>query len=1039
MEAEFGGKNQYLYGPVVSGMKKAVGNGKGNLEWDLNDWKWDGDLFTAQSLNSVPSDCRSRQFFPPHPEMPAKNANPSTDLSSSIFYSGEGKRELEKRRRGVIVEEGEGEGLNDEGGSLSLNLGGHGYPLMVEGEEKSGKKTKVIGTTTTATTTSNRAICQVQDCRADLSNAKDYHRRHKVCEVHSKAAMALVGNVMQRFCQQCSRFHVLQEFDEGKRSCRRRLAGHNRRRRKTHPDVTVVNEGSLNDERGSNYLLMSLLRILTNLHSNGSDHTRNQDILSHLLRNLASLAGPINGRSLASLLEESKGLVNAGTPGAAHDKTNLNSNGPETSRPSGSSIKTNNGFISQDPPISMAQCETVHANGRTQKCIPSADGGVRNLKPPSGALLSSASQSRDSLPSQLTAAETTVGRDSLNNIDLNNVYNDIQNTVENPKKPCPSVASKMVSIDHPSWLQCDSLKSRPPQTSRNSDSTSTQSPSSSSGEAQSCTDRIVFKLFGKDPNDFPLLLRSQILNWLSHSPTEIESYIRPGCIILTIYLCLEKSAWEELYCNLGSSLRKLLDASNDSFWRTGWVYARMQHSVAFLYNGQVVLDMPLCIKSPQHCRISCIKPLAVPANASAQFIVKGFNLSQSSTRLLCALEGKYLVHNSCHDLIDGADATIQHLSLSCRVPNVTGRGFIEVEDHGLSSCSFPFIVAEQEVCSEICNLENVIEATETTDDIHVKNLQMEEKSRALDFLQEMGWLLHRSQVKVRLGPMAPIHDLFQFNRFVWLVDFSMDHGWCAVMKKLLDIIFEGVVDAGEHASIELALLDMSLLHRAVKRNCRPMVDLLLRFVPVKTSDGEDSEVKQVDKALDRFLFRPDTVGPAGLTPLHVAASMSGSETVLDALTDDPGMVGIEAWKSARDSSGLTPNDYACLRGHYSYIQLVQKKTNKKGERQHVVDIPGTVVDSDTKQKQSDEHRTCKVSSLQTEKIETTAMPRQCGVCQHKMAYSGMRTALVYRPVMLSMVTIAAVCVCVALLFKSSPRVYYVFQPFNWESLEYGAI
>ena len=48
--------------------------------------------------------------------------------------------------------------------------------------------------------------------------------------------------------------------------------------------------------------------------------------------------------------------------------------------------------------------------------------------------------------------------------------------------------------------------------------------------------------------------------------------------------------------------------------------------------GQVVLDVPLHLKSPQHCRISCIKPLAVPASASAQFIVKGFNLFQSSTR-----------------------------------------------------------------------------------------------------------------------------------------------------------------------------------------------------------------------------------------------------------------------------------------------------------------------------------------------------------------------------------------------------------------------
>lgn len=79
-------------------------------------------------------------------------------------------------------------------------------------------------------------MCQVDNCREDLSGAKDYHRRHKVCEVHSKSTRALVGSHPQRFCQQCSRFHLLSEFDEGKRSCRRRLAGHNRRRRKTQPD-----------------------------------------------------------------------------------------------------------------------------------------------------------------------------------------------------------------------------------------------------------------------------------------------------------------------------------------------------------------------------------------------------------------------------------------------------------------------------------------------------------------------------------------------------------------------------------------------------------------------------------------------------------------------------------------------------------------------------------------------------------------------------------------------------------------------------------
>ena len=196
MEAKFGGKNQYLYGPVVPEMKAV---GKRSLEWDLNDWRWDGDLFTARQLNSVPSDCRSRQLFPVDPEIPANVVDATNNLSSGWddVNPGEGKRELEKRRRGVDVAEGV-EMNNDEAGSLNLHLGGQVYPIM-EGEEKSGKKTKITGTT------SNRAVCQVEDCRTDLSNAKDYHRRHKVCDMHSKASKALVGNVMQRFCQQCSR------------------------------------------------------------------------------------------------------------------------------------------------------------------------------------------------------------------------------------------------------------------------------------------------------------------------------------------------------------------------------------------------------------------------------------------------------------------------------------------------------------------------------------------------------------------------------------------------------------------------------------------------------------------------------------------------------------------------------------------------------------------------------------------------------------------------------------------------------------------
>ncbi|KAM7267693.1 hypothetical protein ACFE04_009859 [Oxalis oulophora] len=110
--------------------------------------------------------------------------------------------------------------------------------------------------------TTNVAYCQVLGCNKDLSSSKDYHKRHKVCEVHSKTAKVIVNGIEQRFCQQCSRFHLLAEFDDGKRSCRKRLAGHNERRRKPQVGFRSGKNGrflqSCNGLTGSTFLGTSL-------------------------------------------------------------------------------------------------------------------------------------------------------------------------------------------------------------------------------------------------------------------------------------------------------------------------------------------------------------------------------------------------------------------------------------------------------------------------------------------------------------------------------------------------------------------------------------------------------------------------------------------------------------------------------------------------------------------------------------------------------------------------------------------------------------
>ncbi|XP_010929118.1 uncharacterized protein [Elaeis guineensis] len=51
----------------------------------------------------------------------------------------------------------------------------------------------------------SQPCCQAEKCTADLTEAKRYHRRHKVCEAHSKAPVVIVAGLRQRFCQQCSR------------------------------------------------------------------------------------------------------------------------------------------------------------------------------------------------------------------------------------------------------------------------------------------------------------------------------------------------------------------------------------------------------------------------------------------------------------------------------------------------------------------------------------------------------------------------------------------------------------------------------------------------------------------------------------------------------------------------------------------------------------------------------------------------------------------------------------------------------------------
>jgi hypothetical protein len=149
-----------------------------------------------------------------------------------------------------------------------LLAGGGGQVAQADGSGGGGRGSAEGRRKEKAAATAAVPRCQVEGCHLALAGAKEYHRRHKVCEAHAKAPRVVVHGAEQRFCQQCSRyvreisttsaffyvrtyvraefhaqvshcrrvcrFHAMSEFDEAKRSCRRRLAGHNERRRKSN-------------------------------------------------------------------------------------------------------------------------------------------------------------------------------------------------------------------------------------------------------------------------------------------------------------------------------------------------------------------------------------------------------------------------------------------------------------------------------------------------------------------------------------------------------------------------------------------------------------------------------------------------------------------------------------------------------------------------------------------------------------------------------------------------------------------------------------
>mmetsp|Transcript_29845 Transcript_29845/g.41267 ORF Transcript_29845/g.41267 Transcript_29845/m.41267 type:complete len:216 (+) Transcript_29845:201-848(+) len=67
-------------------------------------------------------------------------------------------------------------------------------------------------------------ICRVPGCDTpDVTNASKYCCRHRVCENHKKVLFVEYNGTFHRFCQNCTRFHEVNAFDNTRHNCRAAL------------------------------------------------------------------------------------------------------------------------------------------------------------------------------------------------------------------------------------------------------------------------------------------------------------------------------------------------------------------------------------------------------------------------------------------------------------------------------------------------------------------------------------------------------------------------------------------------------------------------------------------------------------------------------------------------------------------------------------------------------------------------------------------------------------------------------------------------
>ncbi|KAG0591511.1 hypothetical protein M758_1G177100 [Ceratodon purpureus] len=534
------------------------------------------------------------------------------------------------------------------------------------------------------------ARCQVPACGADLARLKGYHQRHRVCLQCANSTTVILRDIAHRYCQQCGKFHVLGDFDEGKRSCRFKLQRHNnRRRRKVQESGEDAATPAGENDKAS--LIIGEGRVNGDENSAVESKVQAEVEQSVILQVSKEVSSPVEQSDTTDTTQ----ILSAGVVDGSESK----SDGAQEALSAPTTKQF--GTSGLDVPVTVESAPLWNSEEKV--------GGAFN------------------------GHKIGVDEDSLLALLLEDT---------------PTVNESLPS---------HGFESASPVPSR------FQQASKPSAYASSCpTGRMSFKLYDWNPGDFPRNLRQQILQWLSNMPVDLEGYIRSGCTILTLFISMPQSMWEELNADWEGAVVRLIRSplNKSGFWEKGYFKAKLGRQTVHVENGKVVNrsggkeDCKPCMPVLQS-----VEPVCFRAGTGCMLNITGRNLLQKNTKLLMSHGGKYIPAW----VLKATSESKQEDRWQVVVPPLdkcqAGPVFIEVENEGRPSNAMVVLVGDAEFCNEVESVELCTSSCE-----------------AQDLLYDLGWMLKETTLDS--------HVLIQ--RLQSLLSYANAKGWERVAERILE-------------------------------------------------------------------------------------------------------------------------------------------------------------------------------------------------------------------------------------------------------------